>query len=158
MTRSRLPLGVTALAMGMALVPAAAGPVWAAPQDTVEGRFFVTEFEIGREESTGPVGRLWFELTARSLSDGLGDGTFSERQECLQRGDLLHCRGVGTATGDDGSSGKISSRVTCTLTLACEGRSVFVGVDGDGRPLVYTSVISAPGDGTGTFIATIRTP
>lgn len=64
-------------------------------------------------------------------------------------------RSAAGVAGD--STGTICSQVTCTLLLVCEGRSLFVGTSGDGRPLVYTTEIVAAGDGTGTWIARILT-
>lgn len=156
--RCRRFIAVAPLALGLALAPQVGSPAWAGPPQVVEGTFVVdpTTFTIVREDSTGPVGRLWFAFTA-TTSDVFGAGTFTERQDCLQRGDLLYCRGIGTGEREDGATGTFRSHVTCTLLLACEGRSVFVGTYGDGSPLVYTAEISAPGDGTGTSTATIRT-
>ena len=157
--RLRRLLAAAPLALGLALAPGVGSPAWAGPPQVVQGTFVVdpATFMLEREEPTGPVGRLWFAFTADTLTEEFGTGTFTDRQDCLQRGDLLYCRGRGTVAGDDGSSGTIRSHFTCTLALVCEGRSVFVGTYGDGSPLVYTSEVLGAGDGTGSFTATIRT-
>ena len=110
-----------------------ASPAWAAPLSgsgtfqTIPGTFVLTP-----DDTTDPVRHFSFDL--RATVTGPLAGTFSEHQECLRKGEVIRCHGVGTSYNESGEPiGNFHSHVLCNRQLVCTGKSAGTAVTEEGR-------------------------
>lgn len=143
---------LTAGLVSVAAAPASAEP----PHEVVTGTFQTIAFQLTPVDTTDPVRHFYMDLTVEVF--GPLAGTFTERQECIRKGDVVRCHGVGTTLDADGEpTGTLHSHLVCTRALVCTGTSVGNALTDDGR-MIWLSHITSDGAGGGTYSSRIVRP